>query len=62
MKIILEETDRGWRDPRVVDLFLRLYKDVISKDIRPPADIGRSLEALRASLSNLREFPADSVA
>jgi hypothetical protein len=41
---------------------LRLYKDVISKDIRPPADIGRSLEALRASLSNLREFPADSVA
>jgi hypothetical protein len=62
MKIILEETDRGWRDPRVVDLFLRLQKTVISKDICPAAAIGRSLEALRASLSNLREFPADSVA
>ena len=62
LKIILEETDHGWRDPRVVDLFLRLHKDVISKDICPAAEIGRSLEALRASLSNLREFPADSVA
>ena len=62
LKIILEETDRGWRDPRVVDLFLRLHKAVISKDIFPAAAIGRSLEALRASLSNLREFPADSVA
>ena len=62
MKIILEETDRGWRDPRIVDLFLRLHKAVISKDICPAAAIGSSLEALRASLSNLREFPADSVA
>jgi putative two-component system response regulator len=62
LKVILEETDRGWRDPRVVDLFLRLHKAVISKDICPAAAIGRSLEALRASLSNLREFPADSVA
>jgi putative two-component system response regulator len=62
LKIILEETDRGWRDPQVVDLFLRLHKDVISKDIWPAAETGHSLEALRASLSTLREFPADSVA
>ena len=62
LKIILEETGRGWRDPQVVDLFLRLHKDVISKDICPAAEIGHSLEALRASLSNLREFPSDWVA
>lgn len=62
LKTILEETGRGWRDPQVVDLFLRLHKDVISKNTRSSAEIGHSLEALRASLATLQEFPAGSVA
>jgi putative two-component system response regulator len=62
LKTILEETGRGWRDPRIVELFLRLHKDVISKNTCHTAEIGHSLEALRASLTTLQEFPADSVA
>ena len=61
LEIILEETSLGWRDPQIVDLFLRLHKDVISKNTATK-EIGRSLEALRASLTTLQEFPADSVA
>jgi hypothetical protein len=45
-----------------VELFLRLHKDVISKDTCHAAEIGHSLEALRAKLATLREFPANSVA
>jgi putative two-component system response regulator len=60
LKIILEETSRGWRDPQIVEFFVQLHKDVISKHICPAGGIGRSLEALRASLSTLRDFPADS--
>ena len=62
LETILEETARGWRDPQIVELFLRLHKDVISKNTSPTKEIGRSLEALRASLATLQEFPADSVA
>jgi putative two-component system response regulator len=62
LEIILDETGRGWRDPQIVELFLRLHKDVISKNTWHGAGIGHSLEALRASLAILQEFPADSVA
>jgi putative two-component system response regulator len=62
LEMILEETGRGWRDPQIVDLFLRLHKDVISKNTGPTKETGRSLESLRASLTALQEFPADSVA
>ncbi|MGA2723485.1 MAG: HD domain-containing phosphohydrolase [Bryobacteraceae bacterium] len=62
LETIRKETERGWRDPQIVKLFLRLHTHVISKDICRAAEIGHSLEALRASLTTLREFPADSVA
>jgi putative two-component system response regulator len=62
LEIILEETALGWRDPQIVDLFLLLHKEVISKNICPTAEIGRSLAALRASLTILQEFPSDSLA
>ena len=62
LEIILEETARGWRDPQVVDLFLWLHKDVISKDTCYTVESGHSLEALRASLATLQEFPANWVA
>ena len=62
LETIRKETERGWRDPQIVKLFLRLHTHVISKDTCRAAEIGNSLEALRASLTTLREFPADSVA
>jgi putative two-component system response regulator len=62
LDLIQEETDRGWRDPQIVKLFLQLHKHVISKDIWHAAETGHSMDALRASLANLQEFPADSVA
>jgi putative two-component system response regulator len=62
LETIREETRRGWRDPQIVNLFLRLHKDVISKDPCHSAETGHSLEALRATLATLREFPANSVA
>jgi len=45
LRIIEEETQRGWRDPELVRLFLRLHKDVISRRKDP---LG-----VQASLSNL---------
>ena len=62
LEVILEETGRGWRDPQIVDLFLRLHKDVISKETWHTAGIGRSLASLRASLATPQVFPADWVA
>src|ERR1019366_5387992 len=50
LRIIREETARGWRDPRVVELFLKLHKDVISKSDRFFVGSDRSLEAMRAAL------------
>jgi putative two-component system response regulator len=62
LEIILSETVRGWRDPQIVDLFLRLHKDVISKNACRAVEFGHSLEALRASLATLQVFPAGWVA
>ena len=62
LRTIREETERGWRDPQIVEIFFRLHEQVISKEIGHAADIGRSLEALRTSLATLQEFPMDWVA
>jgi putative two-component system response regulator len=43
LRIIEEEADRGWRDPHIVKLFMRVHKTVISK--LPESD--RSLAALQ---------------
>jgi putative two-component system response regulator len=50
LDIIRAETDKGWRDPQVVEVFFKLHKDVIAKagDYAEGGD--RNLEALRAAL------------
>jgi putative two-component system response regulator len=48
VEIIREEADRGWRDPEVVQVFLALYEEVLSR----PADDGASGD-MSASLANL---------
>jgi len=62
LETIQKETGRGWRDPQMVKLFLRLHTHVLSQHTCHAAEIGHSLEALRASLATLQDFPADSVA
>jgi putative two-component system response regulator len=46
LSIIEEEADRGWRDPHIVKLFMRVHKTVIAK--LPESD--RSLTALQGYL------------
>jgi len=54
LRLLREETERGWRDPRVVRVFLQLHKDVISKAAAYTAGSDRNLEAMRAALFNLQ--------
>jgi len=58
LEVIQEETDRGWRDPQIVEVFVWLHQEVFSKAACHGGEIDHSLEALRNSLANLREFPA----
>jgi len=53
LRIIREETARGWRDPQVVEVFFKLHKDVISRPDRFLIGSDRSLEAMRSALAKL---------
>lgn len=55
IRIIKDETARGWRDPRVVELFLKLQKDVLSK-AQYANGSDRSLDAMRAALAHLNSL------
>ena len=52
IRTIQAETDRGWRDPHIVKLFLRIHKRVLAK--LPEHD--RSLEAIRGYISGAAEL------
>jgi HD-GYP domain-containing protein (c-di-GMP phosphodiesterase class II) len=54
LRIIQEETDRGWRDPEVVTLFFALHEGVISKIAEYTTGTDRNLEAMRNTLANLQ--------
>jgi putative two-component system response regulator len=56
LQILREETERGWRDPQVVDLFFRLHEKVIAKIAEFTTGADHNLRAMRASLDNLQEF------
>jgi putative two-component system response regulator len=53
LRIIKQETARGWRDPQVVELFLKLHSDVLSKADQFMLGSDRSLQAMRATLWRL---------
>jgi putative nucleotidyltransferase with HDIG domain len=54
LRIIQEETDRGWRDPDIVSLFLSMHEGVISKIAEYTKGADRNLEAMRSTLANLQ--------
>ena len=53
VRIIKDETERGWRDPSVVEVFLRLHEKVISRITDYTAAADSNLEAMRTALSGL---------
>lgn len=60
MDLLVEETDRGWRDPRIFKVFVRLHSEIIAKMSRFDAD-ERNVESMTRSLLNLRRaLSADS--
>lgn len=50
--ILQEETDRGWRDPEIVKLFIRLHPAVLSRAEEYTALSNRSLQALQTYLGS----------
>jgi HD-GYP domain-containing protein (c-di-GMP phosphodiesterase class II) len=53
LRIIKEETERGWRDPATVEVFLRLHEKVISRIADYTSASDRNLEAMRMALGGL---------
>jgi response regulator RpfG family c-di-GMP phosphodiesterase len=54
LRIMQEETDRGWRDPEIVALFFTLHEGVVSKIAEYTTGADRNLEAMRDTLANLQ--------
>jgi putative two-component system response regulator len=54
LRVMQEETDRGWRDPEIVKLFFTLHDSVIAKAGEFTAGNDRHLEAMRNTLARLR--------
>jgi putative two-component system response regulator len=54
LRIMQEETDRGWRDPEIISLFFTLHEGVISKIAEYTTGADRNLEAMRNTLANLQ--------
>ncbi len=56
LQIMKREAECGWRDPAVVDLFLRLHDRVITRIAEYNAGADRSLQAMRVSLQDLQQL------
>lgn len=55
LRIIEQETERGWRDPKIVSLFFKIHSEVISRiDDLNLVSQGR-FEALRGALNQMGE-------
>ena len=53
LRVMQEETDRGWRDPEIVKLFFTLHDSVIAKAGEFTAGNDRHLEIMRNTLARL---------
>jgi hypothetical protein len=48
LEIMQQETERGWRDPRLMSTFTRLHQDTMA------TDTWRDAKAMHQSLRNLQ--------
>jgi putative two-component system response regulator len=53
LEILQEETGRGWRDPEITSLFIRIHKEMLAK-IAEPHPGGAGLGTIGDSLRNLQ--------
>lgn len=53
LQVLRAETEKGWRDPHIVGVFVRLHEKVITRIGEYAGDADRSLESLRAALVGL---------
>jgi putative two-component system response regulator len=56
LQILRDETERGWRDPQVTDVFFGLHEKVIARIAEFTTGADHNLQAMRSSLDNLQEF------
>ncbi len=56
LEIMQKETARGWRDPELMSMFLRLHENVLRKVAEYLSDAGHNIEGMRESLRRLQEF------
>lgn len=61
LRVIEEETSRGWRDPEIVDLFFRVHGGITTKIAYYDRAADRNLTALGNSVTNLQAL-MDAVA
>ncbi len=54
LRIMQEETDRGWHDPELMRLFLRLRHDAVSEAAAKNLEQWQDVEVMQQSLENLR--------
>lgn len=61
LAMIQDETDRGWRDPHIVGVFLQLQSKVLSRIPRDAMNGDRGIDGMRTSLANLHRILASDV-
>jgi len=54
LQVMQEETDRGWHDPELMQLFLRLRHDTVSAAAAGNPQGWQDIQVMRESLENLR--------
>lgn len=58
LRVIQQETDCGWRDPEIVEVFLRLHDGVIPKIAKYAISPEKGLDGVRSSLGALNDILA----
>jgi putative two-component system response regulator len=58
MGILRQESDSGWRDPKLVRTFVEIHKDLVSAINGYIASVDRPVENMGTSLTNLQQFLA----
>ena len=56
LAVLKQESDAGWRDPKLVRTFVEIHSDLISAINGYIASADRPLENMRTSLANLQRF------
>ena len=54
LRVMQEETDRGWHDPKLMRLFVRMRHDMIREAAVNNAQRWQDVQVMRESLENLR--------